>query len=455
MMNQPNTHKPSWKTFFTAIFVVLLNWYLINRLIYSSGVVRYFFNLLLTIFINLFILWLIRRKRIKVSNVQAEKTIDAIRPILDSMGYAKALDEQYLEGEPMAEDVSEDTTTNTLEPTIKILKPKQMVHQKGVYDKAIQPQKYGDDLYQHLLDMGLSIDKNNIREWFASLAASKLMILDNEYRNVAERFIEISAEYIGAPLFKTECAPETTLKTLWKEDSAWKDCLTMAKQKPHLIHIMVFTKVAIGTIDMGFRPIVDYALNPLLPVHIGEITQNDIEELPTNVWFVLIPNKFDSKQLSQDMIQSSVTLELNAKVIEPKEVVTQNPIKLSYENFINLLFDGYEAHFLDESEWKKIDQIEQYVRQSSNFKIDNRYGRQLERYTSAFMLFGGEKNQSIDSVMHAKLLRYIGSVQLYKQSNNDDNLLALFEKLFGLENLIKTKVLLKDIQEVEPVQQPS
>jgi hypothetical protein len=330
-----------------------------------------------------------------------------------------------------------------------------MVHQKGVYDKAIQPQKYGDDLYQHLLDMGLSIDKNNIREWFASLAASKLMILDNEYRNVAERFIEISAEYIGAPLFKTECAPETTLKTLWKEDSAWKDCLTMAKQKPHLIHIMVFTKVAIGTIDMGFRPIVDYALNPLLPVHIGEITQNDIEELPTNVWFVLIPNKFDSKQLSQDMIQSSVTLELNAKVIEPKEVVTQNPIKLSYENFINLLFDGYEAHFLDESEWKKIDQIEQYVRQSSNFKIDNRYGRQLERYTSAFMLFGGEKNQSIDSVMHAKLLRYIGSVQLYKQSNNDDNLLALFEKLFGLENLIKTKVLLKDIQEVEPVQQPS
>jgi hypothetical protein len=452
MMNQPNNHKPHWKSIFTVIFVVLINWYLLNRLIYSHGIFNYFFNLFITIFINLFILWWLRRKKSPVTEKKQPKSIEDMKPILDSMAYAKPYDEQsFLDGiqhkseNPDVEIIGDDPAS-----AIQMLKPKQIIHQKAIFDKPIQPAKYCDELSNHLNDQGLSVDKNSIRELFASMAATKMIILKHEHVRVAERFIDVFSDFIGASLFIDALEPNTNLLQAWRADSGFKDCLISAQQKPHLMHIMVFSKVDMKRIDQDLNPIIEFATNPGLPLDMSAITQGQIQDMPKNIWFIVIPKTTNETKPSDSTIQGSVILELQVKVVEPKEVVTQNPLKLSYENFINLLFDGYELFFLEESEWKKFDQIEHYVQQSSAFKFDNRFGRQMERYTSTFMMFGGEKNQAIDSVMHAKVLRYIASVELYKHESSDDNLLALFEKLFGLENLIQSKKLLKEIQEVEP-----
>ena len=452
MMNQPNTNKTHWKRIFTVIFVVLINYYLINRLIYSYGVFNYFFNLFITIFINLVILWLIRRKKRVYKEDKTPKTIEHIGPILDSMAYAKPYDEQVFQEHlrHSKEDIEEEIIGDDPESIIKMRKPKQVIQQKPLYDKAIQPFKYSEALFEYLNDQGISIEKNNIREMFAALAASKMTILKHDYAKVSERFIHLFSEFIGASLFIDDLSTSKNLSQLWRADMSLKACLISAQQKPELMHVMVFSKVDMTNLHKDLNPIIEFATNPGLPHDLSSITNGQIEDIPKNIWFITIPKKSEDCPMTDTILQAAITLELNMKVVEPKEVVTQNPIKLSYENFINLLFDGYELFFLEESEWKKIDQIEHYVQQSSTFKIDNRFSRQIERYVSTFLMFGGEKNQAIDSVLHAKVLRYIASVELYKRESSDDNLLALFEKLFGLENLIQSKKLLKEIQEVEP-----
>lgn len=453
MMNQPNNHKLHWKRIFTVIFVVLINWYLIDRLIYSHGVFNYFFNLFITIFVNLVILWLIRHRK-RVNKVdKAPKTIEHIGPILDSMAYAKPYDEQVFQDHlhHTKDDIEEEIIGDDPESTIKLRKPKQVIQQKPQYDKAIHPVKYSDTLYEYLNDQGLLVEKNNIREMFAAMAASKLTILKHEHVKISERFIDLFSEFIGASLFIDELVTHKNLSQLWGSGTSFKDCLISAQQKPQIMHVMVFSKVDMTALASDLQPIIEFATNPGLPLDMQNITNGQIEDMPKNIWFIVIPKKSEGYLMADTTIQAAVTLELNVKVVEPKEVVTQNPLKLSYENFINLLFDGYELFFLDETEWKKMDQVENYVQQSSTFKFDNRFSRQIERYASTFMMFGGEKNQAIDSIMHAKVLRYIASVELYKRETSEDNLLALFEKLFGLENLIQSKKLLKEIQEVEPV----
>jgi len=156
--------------------------------------------------------------------------------------------------------------------------------------------------------------------------------------------------------------------------------------------------------------------------------------------------------MSNKLIQGSVYLDLSIKLTDPKDEVIENDLKYSYENFTNILFDGYDQYYIDESEWKKIDQIENYLKKNLDFNIDNRLVRQIERYTSTVLLFGGEKNQAIDGMFYTKLLRLISTLDLIKDKQSEESLVSLFEKLFGLENLSRSKQLLKDIKEVESLE---
>ncbi|MDX9808270.1 MAG: hypothetical protein RBS87_06950, partial [Acholeplasma sp.] len=338
MMNQPNTNKTHWKRIFTVIFVVLINYYLINRLIYSYGVFNYFFNLFITIFINLVILWLIRRKKRVYKEDKTPKTIEHIGPILDSMAYAKPYDEQVFQehlhhgnAEEDEEIVGEDA-----ESSIRMRKPKQVITQKSLYDKAIQPFKYSEALFEYLNDQGISIEKNNIREMFAALAASKMTILKHDYAKVSERFIHLFSEFIGASLFIDDLSTSKNLSQLWRADMSLKACLISAQQKPELMYVMVFSKVDMTNLHKDLNPIIEFATNPGLPHDISSITNGQIEDIPKNIWFIIIPKKSEDCPMTDTILQAAITLELNMKVVEPKEVVTQNPIKLSYENFINL-----------------------------------------------------------------------------------------------------------------------
>jgi len=121
--------------------------------------------------------------------------------------------------------------------------------------------------------------------------------------------------------------------------------------------------------------------------------------------------------------------------------------KLSYEFLTNLFEDGYNTNYIEEPEWKKFDQIERYLQEHNSFAMDNRLFRQLERYTSLFLLFGGDKTEAIDYVLYSKFLPVIRVLDMDGPQKSDNELLQLFEKLFGLENLTKSKQILKLIQD--------
>ncbi|MDG0889349.1 hypothetical protein [Paracholeplasma manati] len=446
------------KIAFSTTLFILIDIYLIYRLIKVESMSGYFFNFGLLIVGNA--IMIIALKKLIQSNNNSTRDMRDISTLLDQMPYAKPSNEEILiktsdgkHKESVADD-SEVIETEDGTPPLVIQKPKSIVKPKAIFDKPIKPIKYTDELFAYMTDSGLAIDKNNIRETFSALLTTKLSLFISDHPKITERYLELFFGFTGIQETVIELTKNVkTFEDLCSPEFSLMKTLTAAVHEPNRLFVNVIKEVDLSTVSETFDKILSFAYNPLIPCDIINRHNTIIETMPHNVWFVLIPKKDTLIKLDQSLAQSTVLIDLSIRLIEPKAEVIENNVKLSYDFFSNILIDAFDQHFIEESEWKKIDQIEQYIYKNAAYKMDNRLFRQFERYTTTLLLFGGDKNQAIDSILYTKLLRLISTLTVIKDKESEDNLVSLCEKLFGLENLVKSKVILKEIQEIEAVEE--
>ncbi|QVK18989.1 hypothetical protein KHQ81_04575 [Mycoplasmatota bacterium] len=362
---------------------------------------------------------------------------------LDAQLDESAVDQSVTEEELMQKEMDAD------EEEANLQKPKSVISREHIFVKDVDPKKYCDDLYSYLQDNGLSVNMNNVREMFASMAATKLIIVKSEDPILSQRFVELFSDFIGAYYTKDKVKPNLELfDDLYLDNYRFKKFILKANHDPNKINIMSLRDVKLDTLEQCFDKVLEYAWNPLLACNIESSIFSFVKEMPINTWFMVIPKDSNDTFMSETLGNSAITLELNAKTIEPKEEVYENEKKLSYEFMTNLLLEGYEKFYIKEAAWKKVDKVEEYLKEYSTFTLDNRMFRQLERYTSTYLMFGGDEYEAMDSVLYAKLLRVISILKINIDQDSEKGLFQLFEKLYGLENLTRSKTILKEIQEM-------
>ena len=446
----------------STIFMIVMNWFLYNRsLTIAEDIELYFFVSIAIFFNGLYIVHFILSVK---SKDKTALPVESLMIVMDDMEYALPTNveysEQYQTDDKIDEnkDIIEQQDRAHIQDIQKeieqpltyadIPKPKRVIPQEAIFDKTIEPEKYCDQLSQYFYDRGLFVEKNNLREIFASLAASKLIILKHESPIISQRFMELFSEYLGAHYVIDEGMEHVeTFDELFVGEHPLKSSLMSANKHQHKMHIMTFKDVNLNQFEQYGKIFIDFAINPLLPCYINSREFKNKFKMPMNMWYVIIPHAKEDMHLSEKISEAAVTLEITAKIIEPKEEVYENHIKVTFESFRNLLIDGFEQYFIDEQVWKNIDEVEAFFNQYKPFSIDNRLFRQLERYTSTFLMFGGEKNEAVDHMFYNKLLHVLSTIDLSKPQENREDVLLLFEKLFGLENLIKSKNVIKEIQE--------
>jgi hypothetical protein len=345
-------------------------------------------------------------------------------------------------------EIALDLPTKTKLPT-----PKKIIPCEPVYNKPIIPAKYCDDLVHYLTDNGLSVQKDNLRELFACMAASKLILLQNNQIEHSKRFLELFSEFIGAHLEFLLSDREMNSIGEWFGEIPTAELEQTSKNTPPLIQMKVLENVDLEVLDSTLKPIVDFAIDPLLPFTLPNQINQNFTEHPTHPWFLILTDEDQVSKMAEPWIQSGMMMILNTTVVSPLDEVRQSPLKLSHESFSHLLWNGYERHFLEESDWKKIDQIEHFARQQVEFFFDNRIFRQLERYASTYLFFGGDKNDVIDSLLFNKMLRLIALAQPFAPLEHQEDIMSICEKLYGLEHLPRSKSLLKTMisdQQINP-----
>lgn len=436
---------PFWKVLTLISVIIIADLILLTLILEGRPLTQLFIPLMGTIGINLvcFVrLAFYARHKVKLPRSTADLT-----DLLDQMPYIQP--HVIVAKSEMVEEtvVEASLELNEAGEPVHVLKPKKIIPAKAVFDKPIQPVKYCDDLHAYLIDNGLAVDKNSVREMLAALATSKLILVCHETTEISERFVELFLNYLGIQQnFNTIPNHLTSFEALFHSDFTVKSGLENAYNQLNRLHALVFKSQRLSTIQQVLNPWMDFAINPLLPMNILNQYNQTVPEIPLNIWSIVLSKPIQSDSLTEAFIQGAVVIDLSAKLVVPKDVVTENAQKLSYDQLTSLLFDGYELHYIEESEWKKIDQIEIFINAQADFKIDNRLFRQLERFTSTYMMFGGEKTEAMDSVLYSKLLRCIERLELQPTEEQSD-LLTLFDKLFGLEYLTKSKLILKQLKD--------
>jgi hypothetical protein len=434
-----------------TIIVIGIDVFLINRAIHHHGELMYYLILIGAIVVNanFFIFW----KYSKSAEIEQTSTVEQIMTAIDDMQCAIPLHEETYVNQADEIVVEDDDRELPIEKDrieederIEILKPQNVIHVDPVYDATINPKNYTERLSRYVMDCGLTNDQNEIREMFSCMATAKLIVLKHEHHAIAERFSELFFEFIGAKLYRDELNEKSIrFADLLTNRYTFKACIKAAQNQPNIIHAMLFRRGDMNDLPACFDKIMDFSLNPLLPCEIEHVEMENKLLMPKNLWFVVIPDHDNEDGISEKLAKSAVIMTLSsAKVTKPLDTVRQNDIKITNEAMSNLLIDGREHDYLEEDDWKKIDQIDRYLREYATFGLDNRLFRQLERYTSAFMMFGGDKKEAIDRMFHAKLLRLVSTLQS-DQNEANEAFMLLFERLFDRNDFNKSKELLRSI----------
>lgn len=387
------------------------------------------------ILFDLFLIYLIIYRPSKIKELESKETLEENETYLededdqDDEDDLEETDEVNIEeNEPILES---DAPLEKIEPT-KISKT----------DKPIEINEYFEFVYQYIQNKGLSIEKRNLIEMFASMSASKLIIVKNNDLEIVDQFVKSFSQFIGAEIFIDQFKDQPqSFDVLLSSKLSLNKCIESAKTNRNKIHFMAYQNVELSKLNRYFDEVINYALDPQITHSINDYNLTD--GFPKNMWFMIFVDDAEAKNMPEILSKAAVMINLSAKVVEVQSKSKDRYLKIPYVSFMNLLTDGYGKYYLEESDWKNVDAIEDYVNDSTPFKIDNRVFRQLERYSSTYLLFGGDQIGAVDSMLAAKLLNIIKHKNV---SSSEEDIVMLFEKIYGLENLAKSKVLLKEIQ---------
>lgn len=309
----------------------------------------------------------------------------------------------------------------------------------GNYQESIDFVKFYNDSKKYFLENGFKLNDRIIRMLFSNFASSKLVSFNYEEIDAASEIVEVFASYIGANLMSTTLNPALTEKDLLNSNNnILTNIINSALENKDKIHIALLNDY--NTLDFAnnFPTVSKYVNNPL--VKYGIKTNGSEVIIPKNVWF-FVTNK------NNDYTNNSINLNLILERVNKEEVITENETKLSFPMFEEIMRDYRETHFMDESTWKKIDELNEYLRYSNLNIIDNRIAQQIENYSIIYLLTEGLKEELVDDLLTSKILPIVNNETVYKLTEDDNGFASLVEKLFGFDNLTNSQVLLNKINE--------
>lgn len=373
-------------------------------------------NISFLIFLNIM---LGKHKNIKRKSLKSLfDSLDVIKPtqIIDLKNDLTVLDS----GDEQIEETSD----------VVILRPRQVIKSIHSYDKKIHFEKYLDQMYNYFIDNGLEVNKDTLKNTFAQLGATRLIYINQPSLNIGSRFIELFSDFLGSNLSILTDEGYTNYNEVLDE------FISKGRTDSHKLNMLLLKNIDFKIIKSRYKYLLDYADNPVKFI--------DQDDLPNNLWIFIQHSKEEPKNELLDII---ATIDLNAKVIEPQEEVHENEIKLSYERVVHMIRDLEEKYYLEEIHWKKIDQLENYISKYVQFKFDNKIIRQMERFSSIYILVGGDQLECLDNLLNSKIFPIVLDLNIKRQDKEDEGFIDLLDRIFGIENLIISKSYVKKLED--------
>ena len=349
-------------------------------------------------------------------------------------------------------DVKEDEAAHAEDDKVEGVDAELLVY----IDKEQTFESAAKDFLAFATERGCQFSPETVRNIFASLASSRLMVVNGMDDNAFRKFVLLLSSYFDSSAFidRVDSTYESESGLLFHDDGHGNrtktnalNAIESARNVRHCIHFAALENVIPSALPKYFIPYAKYVKNPLANHHITVSNPGYAESsyyLPQNLWFILNLASDESVDRIPDFISEIATVNsFNFKEVQGTDHHTSVK-RFTYYQMEHLAEKTVNATYISEDIWKKVDRLEEYVRFHTEYSLTNKMWLCLEKYAYVCVACGADTDNAIDRAMCAKLIPSVISALKGNLTSEDRSVSDTLDVLFGEDCVENCKKLIKE-----------
>ena len=288
------------------------------------------------------------------------------------------------------------------------------------------------------LESGYILELAQVRALLAAVLSNKMIFINSNNNEQLIGLLSILDQFFGNEQHPLNITEETTRMKdiLWVEEedvytySDFTIDLLTAKNNKNGLKLFVINNVNMEKFPKYFYKFIRQASTPRLQQY---IKLEKTYELPSNVCYFIIPNQENYIDIvSSKLMESTLSIYMNIAVTDIKQV----PIEpVSYKKLLEQIDEIKNLYFLDEDDWKKLDDLEDEIHQrDKSYSHTNLSALLVERFCTILLSLDADRNL-LDDVLAMYYIPLIKSSALYKKTNGDLEIKDILNQIFGSDNI--------------------
>lgn len=166
-------------------------------------------------------------------------------------------------------------------------------------------------------------------------------------------------------------------------------------------------------------------------------------QIPENIWFVGTANKDDSTFAITDKVYDRASsIEMNEKAVSFTPNETKG-MSISYDYITELFAKALTEHQITEKSLDAITRLDDFITVNFEITFGNRIMKQLLTFVPVYIAAGRDEVEGIDYIISRKLIRKFETLNLPFLKKELEELLVVFDTLFGRNKLIDSKTMIE------------
>ena len=335
-------------------------------------------------------------------------------------------------------------------------KAAEMNNRNGTVDPELTLDVAAGELAILAREKGITVEDSTLQSIFASLAVSRLAVVQGMDDKRFSALISLLGEYFACPAAVEpvrDDRSETDLLFNPDETGALIPSNTLrsiisARNASDRIHIAALTNVDPLNLSAYFVPFSRHAHSPysgqVVECHGGEGAETSYV-LSENLWFILnLKPDATICSLPAHITEIATINRWSLELGGSSAAVHSEFRRFSYAQMEHFRRNFREKFSADEEIWKKLDRLENFAHRLSGFRMSNKHWLGLEMYMAILTAFGVEENAARDEAMAVKLMPSLTSVLSGKITRGERSLSEVLDTEFGEDHTALCRKAIKD-----------
>ena len=420
---------------------------------------------LLAIFDIVLLIYIIKtlKKKVKVDKYDIKKDITDVIDDMDNFNLVSEVTYEKPKPEIIAEKEEEIVEESLEEESVveeAIEEERELTYDKSIteyvddntYSKEIDFSTFSDDFMQYALNKGLIVEPRTVRSILGAIASSKMIMLKSQSIDLTIKFAEILTNYLNDEFVPIDLSSiDEKNKMFWQigsQDVVYRSKLAndilQAESNPRKIFVETFYNMDITNKEL-VRDFYKYAKDPNNSVEIKLDIDEEAVLINKNIIFLMIPSdELFLENIDKEIADSTIYLELfvrNNEIIESEAKINYT---LSYTMLENKIKENRETMFIDEDNWKKLDDVEEDLTSvSPDFSIDNKMTLAFEKMAAVMLEAGSDIEEVVDYAIASRIIPQIKVMAAYKNALDESNFKNIIVNHLGDDTVPVTERALK------------